>query len=97
MVAVDESEIEEATERLAARCGLYVDPAAGAGLAGLRRALEDHVIPADSSVVAMITGTGFKESPVAFSEADLEGVFDPSFDTIERILPKEETHGRTAD
>ncbi|MCK5246892.1 pyridoxal-phosphate dependent enzyme, partial [Candidatus Bipolaricaulota bacterium] len=96
MVSVSEAEIEEATRSLARICGLHVDPAAAAAIAGLEIATRRGIVSAGSSVIAIITGTGFKEVPADFSLAELGAVFDPDVDPIESILPQEVSHDTTS-
>lgn len=96
MVSVSEAEIQEATRSLARICGLHVDPAAAATIAGLEVATRRGIVSAGSSVIAIITGTGFKEVPADFSLAELGAVFDPDVDPIESILPQEVSHDTTS-
>ena len=41
--------------------GVFGEPAAVAGLAGLKRAVAHGIVPAEASVVAIITGNGLKD------------------------------------
>ncbi len=50
--------------RLLAQEGIFAQPASATCLAGLIRAVENKRIPADSSAVAVVTGTGLKYPPV---------------------------------
>jgi len=86
MVGVSEDEIQQATHLLAQVCGLHVDPAAAAAIAGLQQAVLREIVPTSASVIAIITGTGFKEVPDDFSLVELGGIFDPAVDSIESIL-----------
>ena len=96
MISVSEAEIEESTRALAGICGLHVDPAAAAAVGGLSSAVQHGIVSSDSSVVAMITGTGFKETPDGFSSAELGALFDPANEPIELILPKEAPNAATS-
>ncbi|WP_281195848.1 threonine synthase [Halorubrum sp. F4] len=60
--SVSEDAILEATERFATRAGLCVEPACATTLAAIRDLTEAGEIDADERVVAIATGTGFKES-----------------------------------
>lgn len=59
--SVSEDDIAEATERLATHAGLYVKPARTMTLAAIRQLTADGEVGADEAVVAIATGTGFKE------------------------------------
>jgi len=95
VIAVGEREILEASQVLARTCGLHADPAAAAAIAGLHAAVRSGRIPAHASAIAIITGTGFKETPSDAMGLGRGDVFDPSVDRIESILPKEASHDET--
>ncbi len=61
VVAVSEAEIVTALRELASR-GLYVEPTAAAGAAGLTRLLAAGTIRPDESTVLVLTGSGLKAS-----------------------------------
>lgn len=61
VVSVPDDEIHEATDRLARRAGLCVEPASATTLAGLRRLAEADAVDEGNDIVAVATGTGFKE------------------------------------
>ena len=61
VIAVPDDEIREATNRLARQAGLCVEHASATTLAGLRRLAEKDTVDASDDIVAIVTGTGFKE------------------------------------
>jgi threonine synthase len=61
IVAVEETEIVDALRALARR-GLYVEPTAAAGAAGLTRLLAGGAIRPDETTVLVLTGSGLKAS-----------------------------------
>lgn len=61
VLSVPDDELLEATRRLAADAGLCVEPSSATTLAGVRRLAADGHVSPEESVVAVATGTGFKE------------------------------------
>jgi len=59
-VIVSLNEIYESTIELAQQEGLFVEPAAGAAVAGLKLLADHGVIGRDEDVVVLLTGTGLK-------------------------------------
>jgi threonine synthase len=58
---VSDEQIWEAQRRLAHDEGIFCEPAGAAATAGVLQALESGTISSDATVVALITGTGFKD------------------------------------
>jgi len=79
VVSVPDDDIREARRALARRAGFCVEPASATTLAGVRQLSADGEIGADDAVVAVATGTGFRETPAATAQpgtvelADLDG------------------------
>jgi threonine synthase len=61
VVSVSEDEIRDATDRFACQAGLCVEPASATTLAGMRRLAGVDAVNDGDDVVAVVTGTGFKE------------------------------------
>jgi threonine synthase len=61
VISVPDDEIREAKARLAAYGGICAEPSSATALAGVRRLTTEGTIGADERVVAVNTGTGFKE------------------------------------
>ena len=61
VVSVSETEIRDAMARLSTTAGLSVEPSSAVGVAGLRRLSRDGELDADEDVVAVLTGSGYKE------------------------------------
>lgn len=61
VISVPDDEIRKATDHLARRAGLCVEPSSATTLAGLRRLVEKDSVEDSDDVVAIATGTGFKE------------------------------------
>jgi len=64
-VAVPDSAILEAIPFLARHTGVFAEPAAAAGLTGLRAAVEDGLVDTDERIVLLVTGNGLKDVPAA--------------------------------
>jgi threonine synthase len=75
--AVTDEEILDAYRLLAAREGVFGEPASAAGVAGLLRASKDGIVAPGSVVVCTITGTGLKDPDSAMAglpEPEVVGV-----------------------
>lgn len=66
---VSDREILDAYKLLAAKEGVFVEPASAAGIAGLRKHLAKGFFPRGSTVVATLTGHGLKDPDTAISNA----------------------------
>ena len=60
-VAVSDEEILDAIPALARGCGVFAEPAAAAGYAGLRRAVAAGIVDVNAEVVLVATGNGLKD------------------------------------
>ncbi|MFN4133287.1 MAG: threonine synthase [Candidatus Hadarchaeales archaeon] len=82
-VAVSDREILEAEKLLARREGIFAEPSGAAGIAGLKKLLEDGSVDKSDVVVVEVTGGGLKdikaamkisEPPLTFRGKDLEKI-----------------------
>lgn len=60
-VNVSDREILDAMALLGGTCGVFGEPAGVAGTAGLVKAISQKKIPADATVVSIVTGNGLKD------------------------------------
>jgi threonine synthase len=60
-VAPSDEEIMEAVKDLAKYEGVFAEPSGAAGLAGLKKVVEEGVVDKDERVVVLVTGTGLKD------------------------------------
>lgn len=60
-VAISDEEILDAIPALARGCGVFAEPAAAAGYAGLRQAVAAGIVDANAEVVLVATGNGLKD------------------------------------
>lgn len=61
VVNVTDEEIMAAQKLLGLRCGVFGEPAGVTGTAGLKKLCEAGKIPADATVVSVVTGNGLKD------------------------------------
>ena len=78
-VCVTDDEITEAMKSAGSLAGVFAEPAAGAAIAGVKRAVADGVIDAGADVLAVVTGNGLKDIKTAMAiagkpiEVDVDG------------------------
>ena len=58
---VNDDEVYEAQQLMLSREGIYCEPAAATGLAGLMHALRQGVVGRQDNIVCLVTGHGFKD------------------------------------
>ena len=85
-VTVPDGAIVEAIGRLARHTGVFAEPAAAAGLAGLEAALRHGLVARDERVVMLITGTGLKDIPAAASAVAPPAPIPPTLLAVERAV-----------
>ena len=61
VVNVSDEEIMAAQKLLGKTCGVFGEPAGVTGTAGLKKLCEQGMIPADATVVSVVTGNGLKD------------------------------------
>ena len=61
VVNVTDEDIMAAQKLLGMTCGVFGEPAGVTGTAGLKKLCEQGVIPADATVVSVVTGNGLKD------------------------------------
>jgi len=59
---VSDEEILDAIELLARSEGVFAEPAAAASVAGVKRAVQENLLPNGAAIVALVTGHGLKDS-----------------------------------
>lgn len=88
MVAVSDDEILGAMRLLGKTSGIFGEPAGVAGLAGLKRLVENGTIRADEKFVVIVTGNGLKDVKNAIVTAGEPMRVEPSMDQMLRELNK---------
>lgn len=69
VVNVSDQEILEAMKLLGTTCGVFAEPAGATGTAGVKKALEQGLIPHGASIVSVVTGNGLKDPATAIAAA----------------------------
>ena len=84
--AVSDAQILDAQRQLAARDGVFVEPASAAGIAGLLQDLAEGESYAGTTVVVTVTGHGLKDTATALEGfgALADVVIDPDVDAAAR-------------
>lgn len=70
--SVTDEEIMEAHKLIARTEGIFAEPGSCASIAGVKKQVELGNIPANSQVVAVLTGNGLKDPDAAIQQADVE-------------------------
>lgn len=70
--SVSDEEILGAQRLLARYAGVFCEPASAASIAGLKKSVENKLIPLGSIVVATLTGHGLKDPDIAIKNSKIE-------------------------
>jgi threonine synthase len=85
-LTVSDEEILNASKLLAGNTGLFAEPAAAAAFAGFLSYMKDDRIPADSSNVVLLTGSGLKDLRSLSPVLKMPSSIYPSIDNLKRLL-----------
>ena len=88
VVNVSDQEILDAAKLLGRTCGVFGEPAGVAGTAGVKKALEQGLIPESASVVSIVTGNGLKDTPNAIRAAGEPVAIDPSMQELLSVMDR---------
>jgi threonine synthase len=83
---VSDAEIIDAYKLLAAKEGVFVEPASAAGLAGLRKHVAKGLFPRGSVVVITLTGHGLKDPDTAMANASSPITCNANADEVLKII-----------
>ena len=83
---VSDAEIIDAYKLLAAKEGVFVEPASAAGLAGLRKHLAKGLFPRGAVVVITLTGHGLKDPDTAMANASSPTTCGANADEVLKII-----------
>ncbi len=81
-INVSDESILDAQHFLAKSSGLFAEPAAATGFAGLVKAVNQWVISADDRVVVLVTGTGLKDIKAAQNLVEVPSAISPTLDSF---------------
>jgi threonine synthase len=88
-INVSDEEILDAMRLLGRTCGIFGEPAGVAGTAGLKKACELGLIPADAAVVSIVTGNGLKDVNNAILAGGQPISILPDMDLLKSAFEKE--------
>jgi threonine synthase len=86
-INVSDDEILAAMRLLGKSAGVFGEPAGVTGTAGLVKAAEQKLIPADAVVVSVVTGSGLKDVASAQQAAGIDGAGGSGASNLIRIAP----------
>lgn len=86
---VSDEEILKAQRLLAAKEGIFAEPAGAAAFAGLVKDVENGNVDKSSVIVCVSTGHGLKDPDVAVSQSRKPVTIEPSLDALKRLLEGE--------
>lgn len=90
MITVTDAEILEAMRLLGSTEGLFAEPAAAAGFAGLARAVRAGIVGRDEVVVGIITGNGLKDVASAMKAAGEPIHIPPDIEALAEAMHREQ-------
>ena len=91
-INVSDEEILDAMRLLGRTCGVFGEPAGVTGTAGLKKACEQGLIPADAVVVSIITGNGLKDVANAILAGGQPICIPPEMDMLKKVFAREGLH-----
>jgi len=91
-INVSDEEILDAMRLLGRTCGVFGEPAGVTGTAGLKKACELGLIPADATVVTIVTGNGLKDVNNAILAGGQPIAILPDMDLLKKAFTKEGLH-----
>jgi len=91
-INVSDEEILDAMRLLGRTCGVFGEPAGVTGTAGLKKACELGLIPADATVVTIVTGNGLKDVSNAILAGGQPICILPRMNLLEKAFADEDLH-----
>jgi len=85
-LTVSDEEILAASKNLSGNTGLFAEPAAAAALAGLLSYMKQGRVPAGSSNVVLLTGSGLKDLKAVGPLLNMPASIDPSIANLKKLL-----------
>lgn len=85
-LTVTDDEILAAIPELARGEAIFVEPAASAAYAGLKKAVKQGLVKSDERVVVMLTGNGLKDIASAMKVAGTGTVIEPTLEAVKKVI-----------
>ncbi|MDO4581747.1 MAG: threonine synthase [Bacillota bacterium] len=90
-IEVSDEQILAAMRLLGRSCGIFGEPAGVAALAGLVKARQQQLIPADATVVHIVTGNGLKDIANGIKAVGQPHYVEPKLKAVQDILDSIDT------
>jgi threonine synthase len=87
-IEVSDEEILDAIKVLGRNEGIFVEPAASAAYAGVKKAARQGIVRSDETIVAILTGNGLKDVKNALKVAGEPEKIDPTLEAVKKALGK---------
>ena len=88
VVNVSDQEILDAMKLLGTTCGVFAEPAGATGTAGVKKAIEQSLIPHDATIVTVVTGNGLKDPATAITAAGTPITIPPQMTNLLSAFPE---------
>ncbi|NPD84587.1 threonine synthase [Lentimicrobium sp. L6] len=85
-LTVSDQEILKASSILSKETGLFAEPAASAAFAGFEKWKSQNLIPKDSSVIVLLTGSGLKDLKAISQIINMPKSIKPSLDELKNLM-----------
>lgn len=85
-LTVSDEEILKASSVLSKETGLFAEPAASAAFAGFKKWKTQNLIPKDSSVVVLLTGSGLKDLKAISQIINMPKSIHPSIEELKKLM-----------
>lgn len=86
-VNVSDQEILDSMKLLGTTCGVFAEPAGATGTAGIKKAIEQSLIPHDATIVTVVTGNGLKDPTTAITAAGTPITIPPQMSHLRSAFP----------
>lgn len=86
MVTVTDDQVRDAMRHTARQAAVFAEPAAAAAVAGLKKAVAEHIVDPSESALVVITGNGLKDIKTAIETTGPAVTIHPSRNELEDIL-----------
>jgi threonine synthase len=85
-LTVTDDEIIKLQKLLARKEGIFIEPASAAGIAGLKKLIENGEVDVDETIVCVATGHGLKDPEAAVRACEGIIEIEPSLEALEKVV-----------
>jgi threonine synthase len=86
MITVSDEEILQAQRTTARLAGVFGEPAAVAGIAGLKKAVATGLIPTSEAALVVVTGSGLKDIQAVRRSIEMPEPIEADLETLDDYL-----------